>query len=210
MATAMAPLFLLVLTICLFSTGFGENKDCNYKGKIFKDGETITIDCQICECSNGNEECSVDANCKKKKNNNADKKPDPIIYDDPLVIDASNKLLLSRVKRALKMPENFLQHNDRGGKGKDHDEHRGSKENKGDHDSKEKTGGNIGLGFGTGHDHDSKEMTGGHGLGKGHDHDSKEMNGGKSGLGFDREHDDHKGSHERKEQDHDSKEMTGM
>ncbi|XP_053546748.1 uncharacterized protein LOC128638663 isoform X5 [Bombina bombina] len=101
---------LLTLTaVCLFLSVSGEQKaDCIYKGKIYKDGEMVTKNCQICECDNGEiKDCSFNIACTVAPEHVTDTH---INYDDdPHVFGSSDTISNAHIlkKRSIRM-ENVM------------------------------------------------------------------------------------------------------
>nr|AAA49938.1 putative [Xenopus laevis] len=95
--------FQALTVACVFSTGSGDNGDCFFYDQVYKDGDTIKYDCQICECTNGRiTDCARDANCIFKKVATPEQNTDAIVYDDddPNIIESSESKGNVRAKRA--------------------------------------------------------------------------------------------------------------
>ncbi|XP_066463933.1 otogelin-like isoform X6 [Eleutherodactylus coqui] len=94
----MVVLPIAVLSaVCLLSIGADENgENCTYAGKIYKDGDTVTDNCVICECVNGQlKDCLFAINCSVTVDKKAPAIQDNINYtDEPDVFGSSDNTAL--------------------------------------------------------------------------------------------------------------------
>ncbi|KAG8567877.1 hypothetical protein GDO81_013814 [Engystomops pustulosus] len=101
----MGVLPIVVLSaLCLLCPGAAEHRDdCHFEGKIYKDGDTVTINCFICECVNGEiKDCLSAVNCPVVADKKAPQNHEEINYsDEPNVFGSSDKTIPKRKKRSL-------------------------------------------------------------------------------------------------------------
>ncbi|KAJ1131680.1 hypothetical protein NDU88_010015 [Pleurodeles waltl] len=99
MATTMGlrpALLCLLASMLLYSMAA---KDCKYNGTTYKDGDTIEMECEFCECSNGEaRDCERKESCNRKPRRSLSEDALKMNYlDEPGIIESS----FNRKKRSL-------------------------------------------------------------------------------------------------------------